>query len=262
MTRDAERGAAAREPVSALLLVYNEAEVIEEVVRDIHREVVARIPGSELVIAEDGSTDGTKEILARVVPVLAGARLVQGAERKGYTRAYKDALRACRRGLIFFSDSSGKHDAKDFWKLAARIGDADMVIGCKADRRDPLYRVAMSRVFNFLVSRYFGHRFRDINSGFRLMRRKAIARVLEEDWRMKHLINFEFTLRVLGHGFRVEEVPVRHSPRRHGPSRGLPMKKIPGAICMALRAFPKLKREIRARGVSRPEIGGGGHCGQ
>lgn len=236
--------ASAMPPVSALLLVHNEAEVIEEVVRDIHREVLAKLPGSELVIAEDGSTDGTKEILARIVPGLPGARLVQGTERKGYTRAYKDALRACRNDLIFFSDSSGKHDAADFWRLAALIGEVDMVIGCKADRRDPFYRVAMSRVFNLLVSRYFGHRFRDINSGFRLMRREAIAPVLEEEWRMKHLINFEFTLRALGHGARIAEVPVRHSRRKHGPSRGLPLKKIPEAISMALRAFPALKREI------------------
>ena len=68
--------ASAMPPVSALLLVHNEAEVIEEVVRDIHREVLAKLPGSELVIAEDGSTDGTKEILARIVPGLPGARLV------------------------------------------------------------------------------------------------------------------------------------------------------------------------------------------
>ncbi|HOE26515.1 MAG: glycosyltransferase family 2 protein [Candidatus Aureabacteria bacterium] len=242
--------ASAMPPVSALLLVHNEAEVIEEVVRDIHREVLAKLPGSELVIAEDGSTDGTKEILARIVPGLPGARLVQGTERKGYTRAYKDALRACRNDLIFFSDSSGKHDAADFWRLAALIGEVDMVIGCKADRRDPFYRVAMSRVFNLLVSRYFGHRFRDINSGFRLMRREAIAPVLEEEWRMKHLINFEFTLRALGHGARIAEVPVRHSRRKHGPSRGLPLKKIPEAISMALRAFPALKREIG--GAKRP----------
>ena len=242
--------ASAMPPVSALLLVHNEAEVIEEVVRDIHREVLAKLPGSELVIAEDGSTDGTKEILARIVPGLPGARLVQGTERKGYTRAYKDALRACRNDLIFFSDSSGKHDAADFWRLAALIGEVDMVIGCKADRRDPFYRVAMSRVFNLLVSRYFGHRFRDINSGFRLMRREAIAPVLEEEWRMKHLINFEFTLRALGHGARIAEVPVRHSRRKHGPARGLPLKKSPEAISMALRAFPALKREIG--GAKRP----------
>lgn len=235
-------------PVSALLLVYNEAEVIEEVTRGIYDEVVRKIPGSELVIAEDGSTDGTKEILARIVPDMPGARLVQGTERKGYTRAYKDALRQCRNDLIFFSDSSGKHDPRDFWKLAGKIDECDMVIGCKAARRDPLYRVVMSRIFNFLVSHYFGCRVRDINSGFRLMKKQAIQQVLDEDWYMKHLINFEFTLRVIAHGFKVAEVPVTHNPRSHGPSRGLPLKKIPEAITMALRTFPKLKAELRKVG--------------
>ena len=239
-------------PVSALLLVYNEAEVIEEVAGGIYREVVQKIPGSELVIAEDGSTDGTKEILARIVPGMPAARLVQGTERKGYTRAYKNALRLCRNELIFFSDSSGKHDPRDFWKLAGKIDEYDMVIGCKAERRDPLYRVAMSRVFNFLVSHYFGCHVRDINSGFRLMKKEAIRQLLHEDWYMKHLINFEFTLRVLAHGFSVTEVPVMHNPRSHGPSRGLPLKKIPEAITMALRTFPKLKAELREASGSDP----------
>ena len=238
------------QPVSVLLLVYSEAEVIEDVARGIYREVVAKIPGSELVIAEDGSTDGTKEILGRIVPEMPGTRLVQGEARKGYTRAYKDALGLCTHELIFFSDSSGKHDPRDFWKLAEKIDECDMVIGCKAERQDRFYRVLMSRVFNFLVSHYFGYHFRDINSGFRLMKRRAIQKVLGEEWHMKHLINFEFTLRLLAHGFRVVEVPVTHRPRAHGASRGLPCRKIPGAIMMALCTFPKLKRELkRKRGI-------------
>ena len=243
------------QPVSAVILVYNEAEVVEEVARGIHAEVVMKNPGSEFVIAEDGSTDGTKEILKRIVPDMPGARLVEGRERKGYTRAYKDALRCCRNELIFFSDSSGKHDPADFWRLAERIDAYDMVIGCKAARRDPLYRVAMSRVFNFLVSSYFGHNFTDINTGFRLMKREAIRNVLDEDWHMKHLINFEFTLRVVAHGFRVAEVPVAHRPRAHGQSRGLPLKKIPEAVFMALRTFPVLRRDLKLieSGVERRE---------
>jgi glycosyltransferase involved in cell wall biosynthesis len=239
------------EPVSASILVYNEADVIEDVVHGIYREVVQKIAGSELVIAEDGSTDGTKEILARIVPEMPGTRLVQGKERKGYTKAYKDVLSLCRNELVFFSDSSGKHDPRDFWKLAELIEDYDMVIGYKIGRSDPFYRIVLSRVFNLLVSCYFGHRFTDINSGFRLMRKKALLRVLDEEWYMKHLINFEFTLRAISHGCRVAEVPVSHSRRLHGESRGLPLRKIPEAIIMALRAFPKLKREMKkVKGIS------------
>ena len=240
------------QPVSALILVYNEADLIEEVARGIYREVVEKIPEAEFVIAEDGSTDGTKEILARIVPEMPGARLVEGRERKGYTRAYKDALRLCRHDLIFFSDSSGKHDPRDFWLLAQKIETNDIVIGCKSERRDPLYRVLISRVFNFLVSRYFRRRFMDINSGFRLMKREAIHEALGDDWYMKHLINFEFTLRVLARGHRVVEVPVSHRPRAHGPSRGLPLTNIPEAVIMVLRTFPKLKRELAGVQASCP----------
>ncbi len=232
-------------PVSVLLLVYNEAEVVEGVARGLYREVLEKIPGSELVIAEDGSTDGTKEILSRIVPEMPGTRLVQGKERKGYTRAYKDALQYCRNDLIFFSDSSGKLDPGDFWKLAEKIEGNDMVIGCKVNREDPIYRILISRVFNFLVSKYFACRFKDINSGFRLMRKKAIQEVLKEEWYMKHLINFEFTLRVMAHGNRIEEVPITHRRRSHGTSRGLPLNKIPEAILMALRTFPRLKRDLK-----------------
>lgn len=238
------------EPISAVILVHNEAEVIEEVVRGIYREVVTKIPGSEFIIAEDGSTDGTKEILRRIVPGMAGVRLIEGDARKGYTRAYKDALKLCRNGLIFFSDSSGKHDPRDFRRLAEKITEYDMVIGYKAERKDPRYRRFISRIFNALVSRYFGCRFRDINSGFRLMRKGAVSPVLDEPWHMAHLINFEFTLRVVARGGKVAEVPVTHLPRKHGPSRGLPLRKIPAAMVMALRVFPRLRRELTGKALS------------
>ena len=52
-------------PVSIVMLVYNEAEVVEHVVRGFHDEVVRLLPGSEFIVAEDGSRDGTTEILER-----------------------------------------------------------------------------------------------------------------------------------------------------------------------------------------------------
>jgi hypothetical protein len=79
------------------------------------------------------------------------------------------------------------------------------------------------------------------------MRKRTILKVLDEQWYMKHLINFEFTLRLVAHGHTVCEVPVTHRRRLHGASRGLPLKKIPEAVSMALRAFPKLKMEFKNR---------------
>ncbi len=237
-------------PVSVLLLAFNEREVIEGVVRECWTKVVQKLPGSELIVAEDGSTDGTSELLRELAKELP-IRLVQSRDRKGYTRALRDALGLAEKELVFFSDSSGKHDPGDFWLLYDALGDGDMVIGYKHPRRDPFYRIVLTRAFNGLVNLYFGVRFRDINSGFRLMRRRAVERVLRDEWRMKHLISFELTLRMALRGLKVVQAPVSHRGREHGPSRGLPIKKIPEAVAQALRAFPLIKADCRDGGLGK-----------
>jgi len=109
-TAKASEGAGQTGPVSVVIPVYNEGDVIEKVVRDFYAKVVSKVPGSELIVAEDGSTDNTKAILGRLAEELP-IRLVSSDERKGYTRAVKDALKLPRFDLVFFSDSDGQQDA-------------------------------------------------------------------------------------------------------------------------------------------------------
>lgn len=98
-------------PVSVILIAYNEAEVIEKEVEGFYREVVEKLPGSELIVAEDGSTDGTGEIL-RELAVRLPIRLVQGRERKGYKQALLDALQLPRHEWVLFSDTGEVLSAK------------------------------------------------------------------------------------------------------------------------------------------------------
>lgn len=235
------------QPVSVILLAYNEREVIECVIRDNYDNVISKIPGSELIIAEDGSTDGTKEIIDKLKDEIP-LRVVTGSGRKGYIKAFRDALTLPKLDLIFFSDASGKHKAEDYWKMLAVLEDSDVVIGYKRHRRDPLYRVVMSRIFNYLVNKYFGVHFHDINCGYRLMKKKAVQTILNDEWLFKDLINTELTLRMVAHRFKVNEVQVQHQPRAAGPSRGLPISIIPRAIYRTLKRFPILKREMKSMG--------------
>jgi len=229
-------------PVSILILVYNEAETIRGVIEEIHRKVAGSLPDSEFIVAEDGSTDGTKEILAELAKEIP-LHLVTGAERKGYTRALIDGLGLARKEYIFFSDSDGQHDPDDFWKLLEKIDDYDLIIGRKAKRADPAYRVFISRVFNFLIGLIFGVWLHDINCGFRIMRREVARDVLAEGLFFKHCVASEFTIRAHRMGYRITEIPVRHKARESGASRGLPLKKIPGAVAHILKNFVKLRFE-------------------
>src|SRR3954463_4133147 len=149
-------------PVSVVLLAHNEAEVIESVIRGFYDKVVSQLPGSEIIVAEDGSTDGTKEILARLVQTLPGLRWEEGKEKRGYVNAFKKAMTLPVNELIVFCDSSGKHDPNDVWPMYRMMSEYDMVLGYKVNRADPLYRNVMSAVFNKLVNTYFSVGFKDL----------------------------------------------------------------------------------------------------
>ena len=231
------------EKVSLVLLVHNEAEVIEKVVRECHEQVTSQIPNSELVIAEDGSTDGTKEILDRLSKELPLV-ITSAVEKRGYIKAMKAAFELAKNDLVFFTDGDGQHDPRDFWKLAEQIEQCDMVIGVKSPRQDSLYRVILSRVYNWLINSLFGLRFRDINCGFRLIRRYVIDGVIDETRTLKHCNASEFTIRAHKKGYKIGEIPVTHIPREFGTTKGFSLSILPRVIWELLVGLIKLRVEL------------------
>lgn len=231
---------------TVLTLVHNEAGAIEGVVREIHGEILTRLPNSELVVVEDGSTDGTKEILNRLRDKL-GFRLLAEPGKQGYTSALRRGLTAAseRGGFVFFTDSDGQHDQADFWKLKELIGESDMAVGVKEHRQDSWFRNTVSHGMNrLLVPLLFQSRLKDINCGFRIMRREVVEYLLGEEWLFRDCVFAELTLRALWAGFRIAETPVKHSIRRFGSSSGLPSRKMPVILLRILKNFLKLRREF------------------
>jgi glycosyltransferase involved in cell wall biosynthesis len=233
------------EDLSIVMPVYNEAGSIERVLREIHAAVCARVPSVEFVVAEDGSTDGTPEILERLRSEL-GLRLVTSRERKGYTRAVKDALALATRQWIFFSDADGQHDPRDLFHLAEAVEreGADLAVGVKSPRRDPWGRLLLSRGLRALNRLLVGARFRDANCGFRLMRAGLVRDILPQASLLPQFINTEVLLRSWASGYRIVEVEVRHLPRADGGSRGLPPARIPGEVLRLVRGLVSLRGEL------------------
>ena len=231
--------------LSVVMPVYNEAATIERVLRDVHAKIAPRVTKLELVVAEDGSTDGTRDILARLAPEL-GVRLVSGPVRKGYTRAVKDALALATRPWIFFSDSDGQQEPDDLFRLAEAVERerADIATGVKTPRRDPWPRLVLSRGFALANRALLGARFRDANCGFRLMRTAVVAEVLPHVNKLPQFVNAELLLRAWAAGHRIVEVPVRHYERTEGGSRGLPPARIPREVGLLLRGLFALRAEL------------------
>ncbi len=231
---------------TVLTLVHNEAGVIEGVVREIYQQIISRLPGSRLLVAEDGSTDGTKEILSRLRDEL-GFDLLTEPGKQGYTAALRRALSAARdrNGLIFFTDSDGQHRQSDFWTLKKLSADSDMVIGVKEHRQDSWFRNIISRIMNrILVPALFGVRLRDINCGFRVMRMEVAEFLLGERWFFRDCVFAELTLRAARAGFTIAEAPVSHYIREFGSSTGLPTRRMPAILARIVKNFLVLRREF------------------
>jgi len=234
------------EPVSVIVNVYNEAETIERELREIHAEIIARLPGSEVIVAEDGSTDGTKEILTRLTREL-GIIHSTAPERKGYAKAFRDAVALVRNPFVFFSDTGGKLDFKEFWKLYEHRHEYDVLSGTRNERTDQWYRRLLTWSYNALLRLYFRVDLRDADAGFRLYRTEVIRKIAAEPWINRHLIASELALRAIYSGYTMAEIPIAYR-QRAGVSRGLPPRKIPRVICSVVRNFPRVKRAIAAPG--------------
>ncbi|MGO8690775.1 MAG: glycosyltransferase family 2 protein [Thermoguttaceae bacterium] len=229
-------------PVSVIINVYNEAGTIEREVRQIQAEILDRLPGSELIVAEDGSSDSTKEILQRLKAEL-GIIHSTSPERKGYAQAFRDAVALAKNPYVFFSDTGGKQDFADFWKLYEYCDRYGIVSGIRSNRKDQFYRRLMTWGYNFLLRKYFGVALRDADAGFRIYQAPVIRKLANEPWINRQLISSELALRAIYSGFEVKEVPVPYHPRA-GVSRGLPPAKIPRVIVGVLRNFARLKRTL------------------
>lgn len=233
------------EPISLIFLAYNEAETIEKEVLSFYEKIIAKIPGSEFIIAEDGSTDGTTEIIKRLVDE-KGIIHLTSRERKGYAKALIQAVLSAKNEYVFFSDTGLKHDPEDFWKLYALREKYDLIVGRKTKRQDQWYRKLFTFMYNLILRLYFSQgMIHDSDSGFRLFNRKVVDEVFRNRIIFKDFVGSEVVLRTIFKGLRYCEVPVSYY-RRLGASRGLPLKKIPGKVLRVLKNWTVLKKEIRS----------------
>jgi glycosyltransferase involved in cell wall biosynthesis len=230
--------------VAVILPCHNEADIIDKVILEFYEELNGKIP-FEIVVCEDGSTDGTKEVLRRLskdIPMKA----VLGFERKGYSGGLKDGLKLVRADYTLFVDADGQHTAADLWRLYVLRKKYDVVSGWRVKRADSLHRRIMSTSFQLLARLFFRlPKFKDITAPFKLTETKKARAIAEECEFMKESFWTEFTIRTINQGFRVAEVPVSHRDRLGGSTQVYKLSKIPRIAVAQLMGLLKIRLEER-----------------
>jgi dolichol-phosphate mannosyltransferase len=171
--------------------------------------------GWEAIVVDDGSTDGSFELMERLAAPDPHLRAVRLRRNFGKSAALSIGIAQSVGERIVTIDGDGQDDPADIPRLLAALDDGvDLVSGWKRNRRDPFGRRLASRVFNWVTARLTGLRMHDMNCGLKAYRGEC-ARSLEIYGELHRYIP------VLAdqQGWRVAEVAVNHRPRRHGRSR-------------------------------------------
>ena len=233
--------------VSLVFPVYNESFIIEQTLRNYIAELQGRVQDLEVIVAEDGSTDDTKVVLERLGEELP-IRLFLSDQRKGYQEAVRDAIAHATKPWIFIVDSDYQFAAIDFWRLEPHRRTHDIILGMKTPRKDPFYRVWLSKGYNFLLRRAFHVPYRDMDTGFRLIRREVAEEVAPH---VKHMSFFtaEFVVRAHLAGYKILEVPVRHYARKIGSTTIFFISQL---FVICLRQFIgllRMRKEFKRKGL-------------
>jgi glycosyltransferase involved in cell wall biosynthesis len=234
-----------RSTISVLLPVYNEAEIISDIVKNYYNEICRKVSAT-LIVAEDGSADGTEEILASLqseLPIV----LLSDPNRKGYARAVSDALKRCSSDWIFFSDSDGQYSPSDFWKLWKWRNDCDMVIGRRVHRSERAHRIVLAKGFHILLNGLLGLNLGDSDCGFRLIRKDVIRLIIDKLGFLDYSFWAEFTIRACFEGFRIREVPINHSNRIHGDTHIYKRSEIVMIVLRQLKGLVYVARDLNQK---------------
>lgn len=195
--------------VSVIIPCYNEVEAIADTLEQVRAVLVTLPVPSEVIVVDDGSTDGTA---ARVDT--ARYRLVSHAENQGYGAALVSGARLAQYDCIVITDADGTYPIREIPTLVAQLEDADMAVGARiGDRVNiPLIRRPPKWIINKLANYVTGKRIPDLNSGLRAVRR-ALWERYEHIFPKGFSLTTTITLAALTNGYRVKFHPINYHAR-------------------------------------------------
>ncbi|MEE4270715.1 MAG: glycosyltransferase family 2 protein [Thermoanaerobaculales bacterium] len=214
---------------------FNEVGAIEETVGAL-AEITASA-GAELIMVDDGSTDGTREYLDRVsesgeIPQL---EVVDHATNLGYGAAIKTGVRRARSELIVIIDADGTYPCRKIPELVAAARSADMVVGARTAGKDPQpwIRRWAKNVLRAHCSWLVGERIPDLNSGLRVFRKSIFdrfAKLLPSGFSLTTTI----TVAMMRNRYNVMFIPITYA-ERVGRSKIRPIADTLGFMQLILR---------------------------
>ncbi len=219
---------------------YNEEANVENTTRAALRAFERICDDFEIIIVNDGSSDGTAEIADRLAREDSRVRAVHNDPNLGYGGALQRGFREARKEWVFYTDGDGQFDFEEVDKLLPLLDDYDIASAYRLNRSESLMRKLNAFGWTCLVNAVFRLRLRDIDCAFKIFPKR-----LFDEIEMKStgaLIDTEILARAKRLGYTIGQVGVHHYPRTAGEQSGANLR----VIARAFKELFLLRRDIRS----------------
>jgi glycosyltransferase involved in cell wall biosynthesis len=209
--------------LSVIIPIYNEINTIEEIVRRVEAQNLA----DEIILIDDGSTDGTREVLNR----LNGNEKIKvlfHEKNRGKGSAVRTGFDCAEGNILLIQDADLEYDPRDYPVLLRPIeeGVADVVYGSRflgAPRRAAMFwHMVANKVLTLMTNILFNTILSDMETGYKVFNKEVIQGISLKAKRFD--FEPEFTAKVLKRGYRIYEVPIRFIPRDYDEGKKIGMR--------------------------------------
>jgi glycosyltransferase involved in cell wall biosynthesis len=204
--------------ISVIIPVYNEEQTICEIVA---RVQATRIP-DEIVIIDDGSSDGTRALLAEL-DGKCGVRVILHPHNQGKGAAVRTGIQSATGDVVIIQDADLEYDPREYPNLLKPIeeGIADVVYGSRflgAGRRPILYwNMVANKILTFITNILYNNILSDMETGYKVFKRSLVKDIPLHSRRFE--FEPEFTAKVLKRHMRIYEVPIAFNPRDYSQGK-------------------------------------------
>jgi glycosyltransferase involved in cell wall biosynthesis len=204
----------AKESVTVIIPTYNENDSLIKLVESL-KDVLQSYQNWEVLFIDDGSTDGSIELLSEIVTKESNFKLVQLYRNYGKSAALSEGFKLAECDYVITMDADLQDDPKEIPNLIAKINEGyDLVTGWKIDRKDPWTKRFPSKIANFVTGLITGVKVHDMNCGLKAFRQPVVKSLDIYGGRHRYIPALAGQKR-----FSVTEIPVKHHKRQYGETK-------------------------------------------